>query len=194
MRLDKRHFVIAACAASLICLAAANAHALGSKEKSPEEEKSRADKEAVEIYNRGVAVQEEAVRHLTAGDSLRSRNVLGKAGESYKSAQKKFQEAANLYEKSVAMKPELAEAHSNLGYCRRNLGDYEGALVSYERALKLKPDFAEALEYRGVALLSMGRREEALKDLERLRTIDPDEAAELEEAIEAADRGWRRPW
>ena len=44
-----------------------------------------------------------------------------------------------------------------MGYSKRNLGDYSGALEAYDRALQLNPKYLEAVEYRGHAYLWLNR-------------------------------------
>ena len=53
------------------------------------------------------------------------------------------------------------EAFSSLGYARRKLGMYEGALSAYDTALSLVPNYAEAVEYRAEAYLALNRIPEA---------------------------------
>ena len=160
--------------------------AFGSSEKTPEEQTEEKAKEAVKVYNKGVEFQSEATIQLARGDSARAVSRLKDASALYLRAADKFKKAVSEYEKAVESNPEFAEAFSNLGYCRRNLGDHNEALAAYDRALELKPDFAEALEYRGIAYLQLGRRADAVSDLTRLKEIDVKLAAMLEEAIMAA--------
>jgi Flp pilus assembly protein TadD len=42
------------------------------------------------------------------------------------------------------MKPDYAEAHSNLGVTLKELGRLDEAEASYRQAIALKPDYAEA--------------------------------------------------
>jgi Flp pilus assembly protein TadD len=42
------------------------------------------------------------------------------------------------------LKPDFAEAHSNLGNTLKELGRLDEALASYRQAIALKPDYAEA--------------------------------------------------
>ena len=44
----------------------------------------------------------------------------------------------------MALKPDFAEAHSNLGGALRELGRLDEAELSYSQAISLKPDYAEA--------------------------------------------------
>ena len=53
-------------------------------------------------------------------------------------------EAVNANQTAVALSPQDAEAHSNLGITLQELGRLDEALASYTQAIALKPDFAEA--------------------------------------------------
>ena len=54
-------------------------------------------------------------------------------------------EAVNANQTAVALSPQDAEAHNNLGNTLKELDRLEEALASYNQAIALKPDFAEAL-------------------------------------------------
>lgn len=69
---------------------------------------------------------------------------------------------ADLIKKAIAVNPNVAGAHSNLGKALRDLKDSEGALTSFDRAISLDPDFAEAHNNRAGALLDLNRPREAL--------------------------------
>ena len=65
--------------------------------------------------------------------------------------------------KAVALVPNDAEAHSNLGNALKDLGRLEDAEASYRQAIALKPDYAEAHSNLGLTLKELGRFGEALK-------------------------------
>ena len=60
------------------------------------------------------------------------------------------------------MRPDYAEAFSNLGITLHELKLFEEALTSYDRALRVRPDYTDALSNRGIALHELKRLEEAL--------------------------------
>lgn len=171
-----------------------NAWALGYDKKSPEEEQAENARKATVVYNEGVELVGEAKVQLALGDSLRAFSQLKDASKAYLHALDKFKKAVKKYEKAVDLNPEFAEAYSNLGYCRRNVGEHENALKAYDRALQLNPDLAEALEYRGVAYVQMGRRADAMADLSRLKKLDTKLAGMLEEAITAVSEKQGSTW
>src|SRR5262245_38376522 len=65
--------------------------------------------------------------------------------------QNKYSDAREAFTSVTKMKPDYAEAFSNLGYSLRKLKNYKLALENYDRAIKLKPALAAAHEYRGEA-------------------------------------------
>ena len=77
----------------------------------------------------------------------------------------------------------MAEAWNYIGYCRRQTGDYGGALGAYDEALRLKPGFPEAIEYRGHAYLGLGRVDDS-------KSVEAIEGA-IVLGTEGRVRGWR---
>ena len=58
--------------------------------------------------------------------------------------QGKLDEAVACYRRALELKPDFAEAHSNLGNALKDQGKLDEAIACYRRALELKPDYAEA--------------------------------------------------
>ena len=61
-------------------------------------------------------------------------------------AQGRFDAAVAQYERSLALRPDRAEAHNNLGNALFKTGRAGEAIGQYEHALRLDPDLAEARE------------------------------------------------
>ena len=61
-------------------------------------------------------------------------------------------EAVDAKQTAVALSPQDAEAHSNLGNTLKELGKLEEAELSYTQAIALKPDYAEAQTNLGATL------------------------------------------
>src|SRR5205809_3933080 len=57
---------------------------------------------------------------------------------------KQWQAAAELIERAIALRGDVAMYHNNLGNALRGLGERERAAAEYERAVALQPDYAEA--------------------------------------------------
>ncbi len=175
MRQIPQSLRIAALSILLVSGSVTHTRAFPSPEKSPEAQARDDVKDAINAYNKGVEKQTKAFALFEKNDTTKAMRELEKAVKDY--------------EKAVSLNDSFPEALSNLGYCRRNLGNYTGALEAYDRALKLKPNFPEAIEYRAVAYLWLGRMDDAKSEYDRLLKMDSTEAAELKEVIEAAQAG-----
>jgi tetratricopeptide (TPR) repeat protein len=85
----------------------------------------------------------------------------------------RLEEAETSYKEAVAIKPGLAEAHSNLGITLQELGRLEDAETSYKKAVAIKPDYAEAHYNLGITLQELGRLEDAEKSYKKAVAIKP---------------------
>ena len=70
-------------------------------------------------------------------------------------------EAVDAHKTAVALSPQDAEAHYNLGVELQALGRLEEAEASYTQAITLVPEYAEAYSNFGVTLQALGRLDEA---------------------------------
>jgi tetratricopeptide (TPR) repeat protein/2-polyprenyl-3-methyl-5-hydroxy-6-metoxy-1,4-benzoquinol methylase len=86
----------------------------------------------------------------------------------------KSSEAVDANQTAVALSPQDAEAHSNLGNTLKELGRLDEALASYNQAIALKPDYAEAHSNLGAALQELGRLDEALASYNQAIALKPD--------------------
>jgi len=78
--------------------------------------------------------------------------------------------------RALEIKPDFAEAHSNLGNVLKDLGQFDDAMVSYHRALKIKPDLAEVHGNLGHALKDIGQLDGAEASYRQALAIKPDYA------------------
>jgi TolB-like protein/Flp pilus assembly protein TadD len=86
----------------------------------------------------------------------------------------KAKEAAN---RAVELRPDLAEAHTALGYYfYQGLLDYPRALSEFSAALKIQPNNSEALAAIGFVLRRQGRWAEAADHLSKALEFDPKNA------------------
>ena len=83
-------------------------------------------------------------------------------------------EAVASYQKALAIKPNFALAHNNLGNVLQGLGQLEDAAASYNKALAIKPDYAEAHYNLHAQLLDPGDMTLSIKCMKRAVDIDPD--------------------
>jgi len=65
--------------------------------------------------------------------------------------------AAECYQRALVLRPDYAEAHSNLGAARSAQGRPDDAIKSYRQAIALQPGFAEAYKHLGDALCESAR-------------------------------------
>lgn len=153
--------VVAATAALAIPLACAHASGGGSmgggavgggggvpeSRRSPEQAAKSAYNDGVRLVHKADESSEDAAKATDAG---KQKKYAEKAAKLYDKAKDSFIEA-------VGADGSLYQAWNYIGYTRRKLGDYSGALQAYDRALALNPGYSEAIEYRGHAYLGLNR-------------------------------------
>ena len=83
-------------------------------------------------------------------------------------------EARECFEKALALRSDLAEAHNALGMLEAEAGRLEAAEARYREALRLRPRYPEALHNLGNALRRLGRIEEATAAYEQALAADPE--------------------
>lgn len=140
-------------AVGLLCAAPLPVAAAG----STEEEGMTAEEQAEEAFHRAVRYRERAAELEAEAAALEGEE----AAKKLEKAAKEYEKAARSLRAALGYDPGLHQAHSDLGFALRKLGDYEGALEAYGRALELAPGYPEAIEYRAEAYLGLGRLEEA---------------------------------
>ena len=96
--------------------------------------------------------------------------------------------AAAALQQAVQLRPEFAEAWSDLGIARKNLSDVEGALSAFRRAVSLSPDDPVAQYRLGSHLLDGGAPHEAVAPLEAAVQLDP----KNQSALNALQRALRQ--
>jgi Flp pilus assembly protein TadD len=90
--------------------------------------------------------------------------------------QGRWQQAAELFQKTALLKPDDAIAHYNLGHALMKLGDEEAARAAFRDAVASKPEFANAHINLGKLLLAAGRPEEARPHILAAVALAPDDA------------------
>jgi len=107
-------------------------------------------------------------------------------------AQRRLEEAVGCFRQAVALNPQYAEGHSNLGNALRTQGRTKEAIASLEKAIGIKPDYPEAHHNLGLALMQAGRLDEALARLQRAVELKP-EFAEAHNSLAVALLTQQRP-
>ena len=85
-------------------------------------------------------------------------------------------DAEEAYDRALALDPEYADAHVNLGRLRHERGDAASAEEHYRRALAARPDDSTAAFDLGVALEDLGRDLEAIDAYDSAIALDPGHA------------------
>ena len=88
----------------------------------------------------------------------------------------KLDEAVASYNKALAIKPDYADAHNNLGVALFRLRKMNEAIASYHKALAIAPDYAEAHNNLGNAFKALGKMDEAVASYRKALAIKPDYA------------------
>ena len=91
-------------------------------------------------------------------------------------SQGKLGQALRHYQQALALRPDSADAHNNLGVVLRKQGKLDEALAQYEQAIALRPDHVEAHNNLGNVLKQQGKLDEALAQFERALALRPDYA------------------
>jgi tetratricopeptide (TPR) repeat protein len=94
-------------------------------------------------------------------------------------AQNQNEKATAEFQKAVELRPDYAEAWSDLGGMRRLALDHEGAVQALKRAVALKPGDAVAQYRLGLLYLQDGRELKAVQHLKQALSYAPDDRATL---------------
>src|ERR1700674_3405495 len=125
----------------------------------------------------GTAVTElSAALALEKPDDPNRSIVLSRLGEAYESMAK-WQEAADTYQKAIALKPDTAANYNNLGNDLAKLGKVDDARAAYQKYVDLNPTEA-SLAWRsfGTLLYNSNRMKESIEPLQKATTLDPKNA------------------
>ena len=101
-------------------------------------------------------------------------------------------EARRLFDRALALDPDLAAALVNAGAVRLQERDWEGAVRFLERAIGREPDSAPALGNLAIAYGELGRRDEAVRAARALLRLYPDDLrarALLDHVLSSPERG-----
>ena len=82
--------------------------------------------------------------------------------------------AIDAYDRAIRLKPDYAEAYSNRGVAKSDLGRHDEAIADYDEAIRLKPDYAEVYSNLGDAKNDLGWYEDAIADCDKAIRLKPD--------------------
>ena len=77
------------------------------------------------------------------------------------------------YNKAIAIKPDYAEAYSNLGNTLQEQGNLEEAIDAYNKAIDIQPKYADAYNNLGNTLHLQGRLDKAIDAYKKALSINP---------------------
>ena len=75
---------------------------------------------------------------------------------------------------ALAIKPDYAEVHNNLGVTFQKLGQIDAAIRCYNKALAIKPDYADGHNNLGLILMELGQLDAAIRCYNKALAINPD--------------------
>jgi tetratricopeptide (TPR) repeat protein len=85
-----------------------------------------------------------------------------------------YPKARQAAEQALALRPDLAEAHTSLGLILYQYDwDWQGAEAEFRKAIDINRNYAPAHHFFADYLKAMGRFDEALAEIERARELDP---------------------
>ena len=87
--------------------------------------------------------------------------------------------AAAQLQEAVSLRPDFAEAWSDLGQARKTLLDDAGSLAAFARAVELSPDDAVAQYWLGAEYLRMAKIPEAIEHLQEAAKLNSDDQSAL---------------
>ncbi|HTP05968.1 MAG TPA: tetratricopeptide repeat protein [Nitrospirota bacterium] len=100
---------------------------------------------------------------------------------------RRFSEAIDAYEKSLALDPKNVNVRVDMGTCYRGVGKFDRAVEEYRKALKINPGFPNGHRNLGVVLaMDLHNKEEGIKELKKYLELVPDapDAATIRHTIE----------
>ena len=85
-------------------------------------------------------------------------------------------EAIEAYKKCISLKPDYADAYSNMGVTLQDQGNLEKAIVAHNKAISLKPNFADAYYNMGNVLNDQGKLDQAITAYNKALSLKPNYA------------------
>ena len=129
----------------------------------------------IALYTQG-KLQEAVVQGTTLASQFPNDPTIPNILGAIYSGLSRYEEAITSYKKAIELKPEYAEAHSNLGVALNKLRQHEEAVRSYDKAIELKPNYIQAYNNLGNVLNELGKNEEAIKSFNKAIELNPNYA------------------
>ncbi len=105
-------------------------------------------------------------------------------------------EAMKHYQGALAINPDIAEVHSNMGVLHHDQGELEPPIACYREALLRAPGHVEARLNLAAALRALGRTDEGQAEIRRSLVTARGSAAHFDTALFTRDleAGYREAW
>jgi len=129
----------------------------------------------VNLYNEGqIAAVVKQAENLTEQypEAILVWNILGASRAQIGN----LDEAIEAYKKTISLKPDYAEAYSNMGVALRKQGKFEEAIEAYKKSISIKPNYAEAYNNMGVTFKDQGKFDEAIEAYKKSILLKPNYA------------------
>ncbi len=112
------------------------------------------------------------LKPLAKENNIQALKLLAKSLE----MEKRYEDAAKIYQKVVDIEKKEVSSWSGLGRCYVALKDFDRAIKAYERAHIIDPENKEICESLAFAYESSGKYKKALEYIDRGLSIDPEDA------------------
>jgi tetratricopeptide (TPR) repeat protein len=138
--------------------------------------------------NLGLVLVEAGEPAAAAGHLDRAIAILGRVPDSayprylrakIYSEQGEVEKAAAGFQEAVSLRPDFAEAWSELGWARRAQTDFDGALAAFERSVALDPENAVSRYRLGAEYLRRGKAHDAVTHLREAYRLNPRDQSTL---------------
>jgi tetratricopeptide (TPR) repeat protein len=87
-----------------------------------------------------------------------------------------FDEAIDLYNDTIDVDPNYAQAYTGLGLIYYTLEDYEEAIENFDQAIEINPGFSDPYANRALTYAVLGDTDQALEDASMAIDLDPESA------------------
>ena len=85
-----------------------------------------------------------------------------------------YDAALERYKRAIELKPDYAEAHTNMGIVLHGTGEIASSIKNHEKAIEINPNFFEAYNNLGNVLRDIGRLDEAIRNYDKAIELKPD--------------------
>ena len=132
-------------------------------------------KKLINLYNQGqftVIVEQGQVLTNQYPEAFTIWNILGASA----SQTGMLDKAINAYKKCILLKPDYADAYSNMSVALKDQGKLDEAIEVCNKAISLKPNYTEAYNNLGNILKDQGKLEKAIEAYHKCISLKPDYA------------------